>query len=140
MKQDETEQNHKKPHAGRGAEIKWEIPGEMPAEIVSQVRQAAIRILSTATPMGFTRKVSLAYLLLLAATLPLAAFAAPPGTYTCHMMVDQFGYPPDLPKVAVISDPITGFNATNYYTPGPTLRSEERRVGKECRSRWSPYH
>src|SRR2546429_836040 len=24
--------------------------------------------------------------------------------------------------------------------PGPSLRSEERRVGKECRSRWSPYH
>ena len=25
--------------------------------------------------------------------------------------------------------------------PGPALpRSEERRVGKECRSRWSPYH
>ena len=24
------------------------------------------------------------------------------------------------------------------YTDG--LRSEERRVGKECRSRWSPYH
>src|ERR1043166_86988 len=23
---------------------------------------------------------------------------------------------------------------------GPLLRSEERRVGKECRSRWSPYH
>ena len=23
---------------------------------------------------------------------------------------------------------------------GSTLRSEERRVGKECRSRWSPYH
>src|SRR2546430_7498729 len=22
----------------------------------------------------------------------------------------------------------------------PGLRSEERRVGKECRSRWSPYH
>src|SRR5687767_15410054 len=22
----------------------------------------------------------------------------------------------------------------------PSLRSEERRVGKECRSRWSPYH
>ena len=22
----------------------------------------------------------------------------------------------------------------------PCLRSEERRVGKECRSRWSPYH
>ena len=23
---------------------------------------------------------------------------------------------------------------------GVTTRSEERRVGKECRSRWSPYH
>ena len=23
---------------------------------------------------------------------------------------------------------------------GAPLRSEERRVGKECRSRWSPYH
>ena len=22
----------------------------------------------------------------------------------------------------------------------PQIRSEERRVGKECRSRWSPYH
>ena len=25
-------------------------------------------------------------------------------------------------------------------TDGKTERSEERRVGKECRSRWSPYH
>ena len=24
--------------------------------------------------------------------------------------------------------------------PTPRIRSEERRVGKECRSRWSPYH
>ena len=24
--------------------------------------------------------------------------------------------------------------------PDIQLRSEERRVGKECRSRWSPYH
>ena len=27
------------------------------------------------------------------------------------------------------------FQSRNSY-----LRSEERRVGKECRSRWSPYH
>ena len=26
------------------------------------------------------------------------------------------------------------------YRCGETDRSEERRVGKECRSRWSPYH
>ena len=26
------------------------------------------------------------------------------------------------------------------YNAKTELRSEERRVGKECRSRWSPYH
>ena len=26
------------------------------------------------------------------------------------------------------------------YATARSLRSEERRVGKECRSRWSPYH
>ena len=26
------------------------------------------------------------------------------------------------------------------YVEAVQLRSEERRVGKECRSRWSPYH
>ena len=26
------------------------------------------------------------------------------------------------------------------YVAGIASRSEERRVGKECRSRWSPYH
>src|SRR2546427_8347311 len=28
----------------------------------------------------------------------------------------------------------------NKWTRAPIERSEERRVGKECRSRWSPYH
>src|SRR2546430_15051854 len=27
-----------------------------------------------------------------------------------------------------------------YFIFGTIQRSEERRVGKECRSRWSPYH
>ena len=41
-------------------------------------------------------------------------------------------------------------DTVKYYLPSPILcwhdgdtihvRSEERRVGKECRSRWSPYH
>ena len=37
---------------------------------------------------------------------------------------------------------LTG-NVANYGTAtfeGLLTRSEERRVGKECRSRWSPYH
>ena len=29
---------------------------------------------------------------------------------------------------------------TGYTDVFPKQRSEERRVGKECRSRWSPYH
>ena len=29
---------------------------------------------------------------------------------------------------------------TAFATQVIELRSEERRVGKECRSRWSPYH
>src|SRR2546425_11356651 len=28
----------------------------------------------------------------------------------------------------------------SIWKPPQTPRSEERRVGKECRSRWSPYH
>ena len=33
------------------------------------------------------------------------------------------------------------FDALNQYECDPEFqRSEERRVGKECRSRWSPYH
>ena len=34
------------------------------------------------------------------------------------------------------------FGAGNIFRafPAAVLRSEERRVGKECRSRWSPYH
>src|SRR5256714_12133140 len=36
-----------------------------------------------------------------------------------------------------------GFNLYSVkreFELGRNLRSEERRVGKECRSRWSPYH
>ena len=38
----------------------------------------------------------------------------------------------------------TGIDPLAYVAPtaklGKDVRSEERRVGKECRSRWSPYH
>src|SRR3712207_8938293 len=32
------------------------------------------------------------------------------------------------------------FVESESFLEPSTLRSEERRVGKECRSRWSPYH
>jgi len=35
-----------------------------------------------------------------------------------------------------VADPL----GANEHNVTGTLRSEERRVGKECRSRWSPYH
>ena len=34
----------------------------------------------------------------------------------------------------------TIYKAANYEHIDTIKRSEERRVGKECRSRWSPYH
>src|SRR3712207_9568591 len=37
--------------------------------------------------------------------------------------------------------PISFASVTSRITPdGPRCRSEERRVGQECRSRWWPYH
>ena len=35
---------------------------------------------------------------------------------------------------------LPGVNILVKGTTTGTIRSEERRVGKECRSRWSPYH
>lgn len=43
--------------------------------------------------------------------------------------VDQFGYLPSAQKVAVLADPVKGFNATDAYTPGATL--EVRRASDQ---------
>src|SRR2546427_9204362 len=37
-------------------------------------------------------------------------------------------------------DSVTTLRERRGQTISQLLRSEERRVGKECRSRWSPYH
>ena len=44
-------------------------------------------------------------------------------------------YPADLCEIYVIPN-----NCTDGTAEAAAARSEERRVGKECRSRWSPYH
>ena len=44
---------------------------------------------------------------------------------------------PELKKLLVLNLPYLLFV---YLFAKCGQRSEERRVGKECRSRWSPYH
>ena len=39
----------------------------------------------------------------------------------------------------IMIDPGIGFGKNLKHNMN-LIRSEERRVGKECRSRWSPYH
>ena len=66
--------------------------------------------------------------------IPTQAFAFSPGQKASSWLGDQY----------------VGSDGQHYYAPAPytylvynsdgTMRSEERRVGKECRSRWSPYH
>src|SRR2546425_9813975 len=42
--------------------------------------------------------------------------------------------------VSLEVSPDLAFNTQGTIEEAVRLRSEERRVGKECRSRWSPYH
>src|SRR5260370_32568806 len=59
----------------------------------------------------------------LAAVAPGTPFAAPPSAAMQHAQAAQATQAAAPPATAA-----------------PQPRSEERRVGKECRSRWSPYH
>ena len=45
-----------------------------------------------------------------------------------------------LQKMEVNSKNIWLYQLAEHYGIDYETRSEERRVGKECRSRWSPYH
>src|ERR1035438_5919871 len=53
----------------------------------------------------------------------------------------KFRAAPDRPASHPLSKPDhVGCNRRSALCRGGGDRSEERRVGKECRSRWSPYH
>jgi endoglucanase len=43
-------------------------------------------------------------------------------SYDAHILVDQFGYRPADPKVAVIRDPQIGFDASSAFAPGGTYQ------------------
>ena len=48
--------------------------------------------------------------------------------------------PADTRKHPMYKQLLNIVRSGNMQIGKPTTRSEERRVGKECRSRWSPYH
>src|ERR1039457_3346486 len=58
------------------------------------------------------------------------------GLVACQKSLGSSGYVSAFPEELFERlDALKG-----VWAPFYTLRSEERRVGKECRSRWSPYH
>src|SRR3712207_1561994 len=61
---------------------------------------------------------------------------------TAHRTADGWTYGfPELPgQREALRSSTRVSNPGCYPTGAVALRSEERRVGKECRSRWSPYH
>src|SRR5688572_31328393 len=60
------------------------------------------------------------------------------GVQTCALPI----YPGRLGRRQVEERPGDRVGVADHLGDlvGPPGRSEERRVGKECRSRWSPYH
>ena len=48
--------------------------------------------------------------------------------------------PQSTPSTRPAASRATSWSWCATTMPATQLRSEERRVGKECRSRWSPYH
>ena len=53
-----------------------------------------------------------------------------------YQKMGLFTYDPGYKSTASCASKITFIDGEQ----GILMRSEERRVGKECRSRWSPYH
>src|SRR5260221_13261877 len=63
----------------------------------------------------------------------------PVGAFKVRGGVNLVGNASDEEKRSGLVSASTGNHGQSIAFAG-RLRSEERRVGKECRSRWSPYH
>src|SRR3989454_9205449 len=72
------------------------------------------------------------------------AWVAPENLHLTLKFLGQVREARTAELVAAIAQATSGFAAFEATVAGlgafPTPRSEERRVGKECRSRWSPYN
>jgi len=66
--------------------------------------------------------------------------------FDVSLAVVSYSKPPVSPKFTMSPIPNTDASVTDMIVcpaasvPEVVVRSEERRVGKECRSRWSPDH
>ena len=96
---------------------------------------AAIRDATTGTRITFSPKVFIPLTFLCNDTCGYCTFAQPPAR------IDKAYLDPDDVLRIARQGARTGCHEA-LFTLGerPEERSEERRVGKECRSRWSPYH
>src|SRR3712207_7255979 len=73
-------------------------------------------------------------------TCALPIFAAPPRGATGGDAGGDLRSPQDPVRGLAQGLPLRPLALRAVLRAGRDPRSEERRVGKECRSRWSPYH
>ena len=62
------------------------------------------------------------------------------GVQTCALPISSASRTARSRSVAIASEAGGASEVPGVGARWITPRSEERRVGKECRSRWSPYH
>ena len=82
-------------------------------------------------------------LILFVICLVVTALLAGTNLLTKDKIAEQSALEAEQSRKVVLSDADSFEEADGYYigkANNETVRSEERRVGKECRSRWSPYH
>ena len=63
-----------------------------------------------------------------------------PGMVASHTVLPVFGVPVNSASLQGLDSLLSIVQMPGGIPVGTLARSEERRVGKECRSRWSPYH
>ena len=66
------------------------------------------------------------------------------GAFDCTRIIGNIDFCVDIPATELALgfevEPVLWAEAKAGNKKDIVARSEERRVGKECRSRWSPYH
>src|SRR2546430_135586 len=96
----------------------------------------AIKLASNENPLGPSDRVQKA---LAAAVTTLNRYPDGSGFYLRQALAKKHGVGSEQIILGNGSNELIELLVRTFLKPGDE-RSEERRVGKECRSRWSPYH